>query len=255
MSTSNNHNVQSVERALTLLQIIANGSSPLPISSVTDSSGLNRTTVWRLLTTLQEFGFIERDPISKGYQIGYSATKLCPDIQSQYGPLTRISLPYLEQLSASVNEDILLTVPRFQGMLTIYQQKSDNAIQIRDYSMQVSAYHSSSNGKLYLSYIDEEELEMILSQPMPQFTQNTITDPEVLRKEIEKARVNGYGMSLEENGIGENGVSVPITEANKPVAFINISGPSFRFTKERIMEILPEAFTIASQISSRISHL
>lgn len=253
MSNSTNNNVQSVERALNLLQIIAEGTAPIPISAITDYSGLNRTTVWRLLTTLEDFGFIERDPISKGYQLGYSATKLCPDIQTQYMPLIRIALPYIKKFSASLNEDILLTVPRFQGMLTIYQQRSDNAVLIRDYSMQISAFHSSSNGKLYLSYLEEDELQLILDQPLPQYTQNTITDPELLREEIRKARHNGYGLSLQENGIGENGLSVPIVENDRPIAFLNISGPSFRFTEDRIHEILPEAFMVASQISARFS--
>lgn len=158
--TSTNNSVQSVERALNILLIIADETLPVSIARIVECSGLNRTTVWRLLVTLEDCGFVEKDPISKGYLLGYNASRLCSDIMDNYAPLIRLAKPYMDKLLDEINEDILLTVPRFGGMLTIYQLHSDNAVLIRDYSMMLSQFHSSSNGKIYLSFLEPEELRI-----------------------------------------------------------------------------------------------
>ena len=237
--TSTNNSVQSVERALNILLIIADETLPVSIAKIVECSGLNRTTVWRLLVTLEDCGFVEKDPISKGYLLGYNASRLCSDIMDNYAPLIRLAKPYMDKLLDEINEDILLTVPRFGGMLTIYQLHSNNAVLIRDYSMMLSPFHSSSNGKLYLSFLEPEELDVILSQPLEKLTPYTITDPIELRKE---------------NGEGENGFSIPIFYQKKPYAFLNISGPSFRFTGEKMRQYVPLVQKICSDIEERLIH-
>lgn len=248
-----NNNVQSVERALNILQIIAHDTNPVSIAQIVSTSGLNRTTAWRLLMTLEECGFVEKDPLSKGYQLGYNASRLCPDVQEQYTPLIRLAKPFMESLLKKINEDVLLTVPRFGGMLTIYQLHSENAVMIRDYSMILSPFHCSSNGKLYLSYLDEEELEQILKQPLEKITPHTITDVDELRKEINHCRETNCGFSLEENGEGEHGFSVPVMQNGKPLAFINLSGPSFRLTEEKMNEYLPIVRETCQELSRKLS--
>ena len=252
--TSTNNSVQSVERALNILLIIADETLPVSIARIVECSGLNRTTVWRLLVTLEDCGFVEKDPISKGYLLGYNASRLCSDIMDNYAPLIRLAKPYMDKLLDEINEDILLTVPRFGGMLTIYQLHSDNAVLIRDYSMMLSQFHSSSNGKIYLSFLEPEELDLILSQPLEKTTPYTITDPAKLRKEIEQCRRENCGFTLEENGVGENGFSIPILYQEKPYAFLNVSGPSFRFTEEKMRQYVPLVQKICKDIEEKLIH-
>ena len=246
--------MQSVERALQILEIVASHNKPTGIAEISKLSGLNRTTAWRLLLTLENCGFVEKDRLSKGYQLGFKASILCTDIREQYAPLIHISQPYMQELLEQYNEDILLTIPRFGGMLTIDQLHSNNAIMIRDYTMTLSPFHCSSNGKLFLGYLDEDELDIILAEHMSPVTAKTITDPDILRAAIRKARADGYGTSIEENGDGENGLSLPILMDETPYAFLNISGPSFRFTEDKMKECIPRTRQICREISLRISH-
>jgi DNA-binding IclR family transcriptional regulator len=253
-SDTKNLNVQSVERALLLLQIIAKHQSPISIAKLTEISGLNRTTVWRLLCTLENTGFIERDVFTKGYALGFNATNLCPELMQQYAPLMRVSRPYLQKLSKEINEDILLTVPRFSGTLTIDQIPSSNAIRVKDYTNIISPLHCSSNGKLLLSYLDKKEVDVILNQqPLKKSTSRTIVDPDVLKGQLEQIRRDGYSYVLGENNEDENGISTPIFKGEFPTAFLNVSGPDFRFTLEKMLQIVPIMKSACEQISNQLS--
>src|SRR5690606_1900024 len=78
--------VQSVDRALTLLSLISESSTPLLIGDIAEKAKMNRTTTWRLLVTLESRGFIERDPNTKGYQPGYMVSRISRGVD-KYGPL------------------------------------------------------------------------------------------------------------------------------------------------------------------------
>lgn len=245
--------VQSVRRALKLLRMIALQKAPVPLAALTELSGLNRTTVWRLLSTLELEGFVERDVLTKNYDLGQQATTLCTDITQQYEPLIRLCRPIMERCAALTKEDVLLTVPRFGGVLTIDQIQSEHGVGIRDYTNIVSGLHCSSNGKLLLSYLPPEELDLFLQQALPAVTPKTITDPEALKREISRIAKAGYGISYGENGAHENGVSTSILQGGQPIAFLNISGPDFRLTEAKIEKIVPEMRRVCAEISGLLA--
>ena len=252
-NTAKSGNVQSVERALFLLKIIARKEKPVSVAVLSELSGLNRTTVWRLLNTLEDSGFVERDDVSKSYALGYNATSLCLNLMQQYAPLMRISRPYLKNLSREINEDILLAVPRFSGTLTIDQIYSENGIHVKSYVNEVSHIHSSSTGKMLLSYLDRQELDLLLNQPLQKVTQRTIVDPGVIRGQLAQIRADGYSYILGENNDGENGICTPILKNNFPAAFINVCGPESRLTLDRMLSLVPVIKECSRQIGRQLA--
>lgn len=252
-NTGKNGNVQSVERALFLLKIIARMEKPVSVATLSEMSGLNRTTVWRLLNTMEDSGFVERDDLSRGYALGYNATSLCLNLMQQYAPLMRISRPFLKNLSKEVNEDILLAVPRFSGTLTIDQIYSTHGIHVKSYLNQISHVHSSSTGKMLLSYLDEQELDLLLNQPLSKVTPRTIVDPDVIRGQLARIRADGYSYILGENNDGENGICTPVLKNGFPAAFINVCGPESRLTLDRMLSLVPAIRECSRQIEQQLS--
>lgn len=248
-----NSSVQAVERALTLLKLIANSSASVSVADLAIQTNMNRTTVWRLLTTLELQDFVERDPVTKGYQLGFAALNLVSE-KDKYSPLIRRALPTMKRLLEKVEESVLLSVPKPLGVLTIQQINPPNQhIRVVDYLNMTLPLHATSNGKLLLSYLSKSELDILLNQPLEKLTPHTITDRNELLKEVDQIRKQGFATNFGELDESENGLSAPILdEQGNLVAFISLSGPSFRFTKEKVFDCATTIIKSAKEIADNL---
>jgi IclR family transcriptional regulator, KDG regulon repressor len=244
--------VQSVDRAITLLKIIAESRSPILVGDLADQTNLNRTTVYRLLSTLESHDLVERDSFTKGYQLGYASTRLVSG-SAQYAPLIRRAFVSMERLRDEIQETVLLSVPRPLGVLTIEQINPSHSIRIADYVNMTSPLHCTSNGKILLSRFSKNEFERFLQRPLDKITPFTNTDPEHLRKEIDLVHECGYGTTFGEIDENENGISAPISDQNNNlVALLTVAGPSFRFTKEKVLDSAQSVMLSAKEIAQTL---
>ncbi len=245
--------VQAVDRAISLLKIIANNRSPIQLADLVSATGMNRTTVWRMLSTLESHNLIERDPLTKGYQIGYEIIRLAANTDN-YSHLIRRALPSMERLRDFFQESVLLGVPKSSQILTVEQINPSHSIRIADYVNEMSPLHSSSNGKLFLSSWSEEELNIYLEKPLKQVTPFTMTDPQELKKELQIIRERGFGTTFGELDENENGISTPILDSEgNMIAFLSIAGPGFRFTRDKVMSAGVRAVHEANEISKSLN--
>ena len=245
--------VQAVDRALLLLKLVANQGRMVSVGALCEQTGLNRSTVWRLMTSLERNGFVEKDSDSKEYQLGVACIGLCTGSYRQYEPLIRLIRPFLEELWRESLETIVLSVPRFGGMLSIEQLDSPQAIRVRNYLDEVDPLHCSSNGKVLLSYLPDEELKVLLNHPLEKRTEKTVIDPRDLWEEIEFIRENQYCIVQGEYDENENGMSMPLLSNGAPVAVFNVCGPSFRLTRERMLFLLPKMRAVREKIESALA--
>lgn len=246
--------VQSVDRALTLLSLISESSTPLLIGDIAEKAKMNRTTTWRLLVTLESRGFIERDPNTKGYQPGYMVSRISRGVD-KYGPLIRRARISMERLRDETQETVLLSVPKYNNTLTIDQIDPQQSIRLVDYVDIILPLHCTSNGKIFLGYLSKNELENLLRQPLEQCTPKTITNPEKLRAELEITRKRGFGIALGELDESENGISAPIVdEQNNLIAFVSVCGPNFRFTEEKLFTIASTVQATAKEIAQSLKN-
>ncbi len=244
-----NPSVQAVDRALLLLQLIAESTKPLSVGELGEQLNMNRTTAWRLVGTLENHGFVERDPLTKGYRLGFSAERLASQA-SHYDSLIRRAHQSMEQLGQETEEAVLLSVPKSYGTLTIHQTEPAHSVRLVDYVNAFLPLHCTSNGKLLLSMLPTEELAALIEQPLEKLTPFTITDSKILLKEIEKVRSIGIGTALGELDENENGISAPIFDkGNNLIAFISVCGPSFRFTEEKMLALTNRMKSTAQEIS------
>lgn len=242
--------VQSVERALALLRLVAGSKTPLSLAEITESAGLNRTTAWRLLGALESEGFVERDESSKEYRPGVAAATLCAAGHSRYAPYVRACCPLLGALRGQSRETIMLSVPHKDGLLCIDQMNSPQVVRLKNYENTLSPLYCTSNGKVLLGFMGEAEREAALQGPLEKLTPHTITAPAAIQKEVLKTQKQGYGMVLGEFDESENGISAPVLQAGRPRLFVTISGPGFRFTKPEMLALVPGLLKTCAELSA-----
>lgn len=229
--------VQAVDRALLLLKLVGEAKGPVSLLTLCDRSGLNRTTVWRLLSCLVKNHFLVRDPFTKDYDLGTAVSYLCASPQRAHAPLIQIALTVMEDLMEQFQESVLLSVPCPGGTLTICQTDPERSVRLKNYVNQVTPLWGTSTGKVLLAHFDEKRLEAFLSQPLASFTKDTITDPGLLRREIANVARLGYAMVEGEWSAEESGISSVIFSCGEPVAVLGLGGPRDRLTRQ-VMECI-----------------
>ncbi len=243
--------VQSVERALDLLELVANSEQSISIMELMEKTGLNRTTIWRILGTLEKRGYIEKDEVTKNYQRGVKLYQLVRGNDS-YSYLVKVIQPYMEEISKKYNETVILSVFQNKKMYNICQVDPEQTVRLMNYTNTFSPLHCSSNGKLQLSYFTEEELESYLMYPLEEFSSFTITNRQALKKQLKEISQQKYSLSIGEYDESENAISIAIEANNNPIAFITLGGPAFRISEKDLREAAPQLLEVAKEISSKL---
>lgn len=219
--------VQSIERAFAVLSALADG--PVGVTEVADRVALPKSTVARLLGSLQREGVVEQVPGGTRYRLGARIASLAAGVAGT-GSLEAVARPHLVELSSAVGETAGLSVP--DGFEVHYVDQVDTAhqVQIRDWTGTRVPMHAVSSGLVILASLAEAELERFLTRPLERFTARTMTDPSALRERLAQIRADGYAWVHEEFAEGLNSVAAPITDASGAVvAAVHVHGPSYRF--------------------------
>lgn len=243
---------QSVERALQLLQMIGLEDGPISLPVLCERTGLNRTTVWRLLTTLEKYHFLCRNPKTKDYDLGYGATMLCTAPQRRYAALIRRAQPAMEQLVERTQESLILSVPHAGGTLVIYQMDSPFSIRLKDYTNQIMPLWNTSNGKAALAALPPRELEQMLRRQPLCFSAQPVADLDSVRAEIQQTARQGYGTVDGDWNEGENAISAPIFAGGQLAAFLGIGGPDTRFTRQDMLDAAPLLLSACADIGAEL---
>lgn len=245
--------IQSVIRAMTLLEYIAGRSQPAGISQIAKDTGLHKSTCFGILYTMETLGYVIRD--AAGH---YSLTARVCDLSEAYlrhVDLRQIARPYLMSLCDIVKETVHLVIR--EGNHAVYLDKIDGPHRMRIVS-QIGArakMHCTGVGKVILAYMDDKDRDAVLAGGMPAFTPYTITSPEALREQLQTIRELGYSTDDQEIEEGLRCLAVPLFGPAGGIAgAISIAGPTTRFTDKRIEEMVPHIIETARLISSHIGY-
>ena len=151
---------QSVDRALRLLELVANEPRPRTVRQLAELSGYERTMTYRLLSTLEHRKFVERDPVTETYSLGIAATSLS-NPAAHNAALIRYSRPELEQLMDDLGQTISLGISQHGAGVVIDQIDPPNPIRLANNVNVPLPLHCTSNGKLILARMSDTELEVV----------------------------------------------------------------------------------------------
>lgn len=243
--------VQSVERALTLLEIVAASESPPTRADVARRAGINRGTAWRLLVTLEHFGLIDRDPGTSRYTVGYGAVRIAA--ASGAPSLVRRARPVLERLRAELDETVYLEVAGGHSLLVLDEVRAAHPVQVELPAMDVPL-HCGSVGKLFLAFLPDAEREEFLARPLESFTSATVVDPDRLRAELAEARAERFAVAYKEHLADWAGATVAVCGRDPlPLAYLNVTVPTYRYAEAALADLRAPMLRAAADLERRLA--
>ncbi|MGA8246713.1 MAG: IclR family transcriptional regulator [Nocardioides sp.] len=243
--------VQSVDRALRLLEVVA-ATAPRgeTVTTLATKCEINRATAWRLLGTLEARGLVERDPSTNRYRIGLAMIRM--SASAGYDGLVRRTRHILERVSEQTGETADLAVAGQHGVTYVGEVAPPSVMAINWVAREVPL-HATSTGKAFLAWLPTEEVSGLLEQPLPRFTDTTVTDPHQLMAQLEQIRERGYAECAGELEPALYGVSAPILNLDdRPLGVFSIWGPVSRVPVTRFAELGPLAVEAAAEVRAAL---
>jgi DNA-binding IclR family transcriptional regulator len=246
--------IQAVSHALDLLEQFRGEVDELGVSELSKRLKLHKNNVFRLLATLESRGYIEQNKATENYRLGLKTLELGQTFIRQMG-LLRQSKPVLDALVSECNETSYVAVLKDFNIIYLDAVETDMIVRVVPrVGSQLPAYCTAA-GKIQLAHMGDEELENYFQQrELKPFTDKTITDREELKKQLRLVVDNGYAVDDEELDIGVKCVSAPIRDyTRRIIGAVSISGPSMRFSPERMdKELIPLALKASEEISVKL---
>lgn len=242
--------MQSVERALTMLEEIAASPAPPSVAEIAARAGVNRGTAWRLLATLEHFQLVERDPLSGRYLTGFGSARIAA--AGRAPALVRRARPVLERLGAELNENCYVQVASGTTMLVLDEVRAQRPVKVELADIEVPL-HCGSVGKMFLAFLPEAELEEYLRAPLERFTPDTVTDPDDLRAELAAIRERRYAMAYQEHLLDWGGITAAAHDRQgRPMAYINVTVPSYRYTRATLAALSDPLLRATDDLERRL---
>jgi DNA-binding IclR family transcriptional regulator len=191
---------------------------------------------------------------TKRFRLGIAALQL-GDRARAVVDLRSVALPSLTKISRDTGETSLLTVltPRHDRGVCLERVETPQPLRLSVTPGRQLPLHAGASQKVLMAYLDPETLDRALARPLEHLCQNTITDPGLLRTELEKIRTLGWASSFEETNVGVWGLAVAILDGrDAPVCAVGIAGPSARLAQERIAELVERIRAGAEEIAQTL---
>jgi len=240
---------QAIDRAAELLVRVVEGSRPLALGELAETSGLPKSTTSRLVSALERHGLVqrigERGGLRPGPVLLRFAQRGVPDAN-----LVDLGEEALRWLGDASGETINLAVPTPGGVEHLAQRDSRHFVGVTSWVGRRVPLHVAANGKVFLAFG---------AAPVPArldaLTPETITDRAALDEELERVRVRGYATARDELELGLSAMAAPVRGADDAVvAALSISAPTARLPAERVELLAPVLLEQAGELSRRLGH-
>ncbi len=228
------HSIQSVDRALYLLETIAEAGGEATLTELANRTGLNISTCHHLLATLIKRGFAAKVPGRRLYALGariFFLSHACLQVD-----LPRRAEPYLAAINEATGETVHLAALQGDLVVALAVREARHAVRVDTGKLgRVEAPHATSVGKAILAWLPENEVHRILAGGLKRYTEHTITDLQTLLDSLRKVRRNGYAIDREEHLPGVICIGAAIRDqAGTVIGGISASTPLMRANDEHI---------------------
>ena len=228
---------RSVERALDILLCFSQEQPGLTLTQIAERVEMHKSTVHRLLATLEGKRFIQHVASDGTWHLGLKLVELGFSVLKS-NDIHHQATPYMQRLSAECRETVDLAI--LDGVQVVYLQviESSQRMKFAAAPGQRLPVFCTATGKAFLAFLPDDRVQEILKQDKPKHTEHTKTALVSIHKELASIRERGFAISEQEYEDGVNAVAAPILDANKcPIAAMAIVGPAFRLGQERLLEL------------------
>lgn len=245
--------MKSLEKGLKLLLLLGGQEEPLNLEKIAQTSGLNKTTCYRLLKTMQELGFVEQEPGSKQYRLGAKNISLGAAAVKGLS-LRHLALPYMRRLKDTTQETVNLSMLDGTEVVFIERLEASHIVSTHHRIGDRLPAYCTCMGKAILANLPQEKLLAILDKTrLEAKTPNTITDRQAFLGELQRIRQEGLAYNREELEKGLCAVAAPIMGyAGEAVAGLNVAFP---LTRHDAQEVSRRFAPLVKQAAADISRL
>lgn len=247
--------VKSVSRALDIIMILSLKKGGLGVTEIANQIDINKSSVYRILSTLVQYGYVEQDEETGRYKLGYKFLEISSRLLDSID-LRGEARPFLQELETETNEAIHLVVYDQAEVVYIEKLEGNETLRMHSKVGKRAPMHCTSVGKAILANLPIETVLTIIEQKgMPVHTAHTITTIADLLHELQMVREKGYALDLEENENGITCIAAPIfNHTGKVMAAVSISGPTLRMTDDRLDQLKSRMIQTGLKISNRLGY-
>jgi DNA-binding IclR family transcriptional regulator len=247
------YRVQVIDRALSIVNLLAASDHSLGAGEVGDKLDLNKSTIHRLLAVLEHHRYVERDVLSGKYRLGLKLAELGNIALSRFD-LQAAARPFVERLVAETGETAHLGILQQNEVISLVNVETQRSVRTPSTVGRRSPIHCTSQGKLLVAYQPQPQIDQMLrAYRFAAYTKKTIRFAGPYRAELGKVRNLGFALDDEEFEEGLRCIGAPVRDhTGKVVAAISIAGPTFRITAERRPLLIGKVVAAARDLSETL---
>ncbi len=247
--------IQVIDRAVAILKCFSEQTPELSVSELSRRLSLPKSTVSRILASLEQNDLVSQNPETGKYRPGLGLIGLAGVALGRLG-IRGAAQSYLPALVALCQETVNVVVRDGAECVNIEREASPKAVQYVGWIGRRMPLHCTAAGKVLLAALTPAERALILPRPLPRFTADTITDPEHLEVTLARVAAQGYAVDAGEFEEGFSAMAAPIRDhRGEVVAALAISGPSFRLNAEAMASLREPLLTTAARISADLGYV
>lgn len=247
--------VQSLQRTFDILEVVGNSVTPVSLKYITDTTGLPKSTVYRLLSNLEKRDYVRCDT-NGNYRLGLQLLMMSQRAEQNFD-IKHLTRKYLQQLNELTKETVHLGILTKNRVLYVDTVESPHALRLVAKLGTTNAVHCTALGKALLIKHDDAKIrEILAAEEMEQRTEFTLCTPDMFLAEMAKVRLQGYALDDCESELDGRCIGAPIYDnTGKVIAAISISGLASRFAREHIeSEVAGKLLESTREISKSLGY-
>jgi len=247
------HGVPSLDRALTVLEMLAHSRRGQSLADLARRMSAPKSTLHCVLLTLERRGYLERDETSHRYVFGLKLFSLVNSAISQV-KVNEVALPVLHSLMEQTRMTIHMAILDQGEAVLVNKIEPPGLLRLATWIGKRMDVHCTGVGKALIAYLPPDQLEELLTRhPLPRHNENTIVSARKIKEQLKLIRTVGYAFDDEEDEIGLRCIGVPIFDReNQVVAAISVAGTIAQITRENRSKLAELMKSAALTISRRL---
>lgn len=243
--------VQSVGRAIQVLEVLAR-EGECGVTQLATELGVHKSTAFRLVAALETGELVEQDAQRGKYRLGMGILRLAGATTARLD-VVQEARPLARDLASDLAETVNIVVLHEDAALYLDQLNGSSVLPSHNWVGQRIPLHATSNGKVLLSGLSDEQIRKVVGRRLQSFTPDTVTNVHTLLEQVEKVREQGHAVVIGELEVGLTAIAAPLRNAHGDViASLSASGPSFRFDDALIERAIDEVTATAREVSARL---
>jgi IclR family transcriptional regulator, KDG regulon repressor len=246
--------IQSVDRALAILELLHFSRRGLGVSQIAEELDLHVSTVHHLLRTLADRGYVRQDPETRRYALAHKIMRLASRFSEELS-LVSVAFPQLRQLCATTGEAVQLAVLGRSEVLLLIGLDTSEPVPPRRWLEHGLPAHCTAHGKVLLAGLTAERFRAFVEQAgLRPYTQRTITCPQALSLELDRVRAQGYALDSQEYQDWLLCVAAPVADVTGATgAALSIACPIYRCTDEKLRWLTDQVVASAHRLSGALA--